>query len=241
MLSPQQKKEARVPIKVIAIMFFLTLFLCLMMEAEAKLFIFRKFFYFFVIVWQLIFGLLALARIKRPALFYLFSTLFLLPSVLTAFVLSYLILYPLIASNQVFAISLMLIGAVLNFYLSYLGFGNVFKETLEDNIASGKFDLSKGLFSFSISPKMLDYKNPKQRKIAMFLMMNLGIITFIGPIAGFYVNQSPNVNFKDVCGSIGCYLMAMAFGWAVSGSFYNYRWIRAWEKGSGRVMLTRYV
>jgi len=241
MLSPQKKKEAQVPIRVIAIMFFLTLFLCLMMETEADRFISRKYFYLFVIAWQLIFGSLALTKIKRPALFYLFSTFFLLPSVLTAFVLSYLILYPFVASNQVFSISLMLIGAVLNFYLSFLGFGNVFKETLEDNIASGKFDLSKGLFAFSISPKMLDYKNPKQKKIAVYLMMNLGIITFIGPIVGFYVNQSPNVNFKDVCGGIGCYLMAMVFGWAVSGSFYNYRWIRTWEKESGKEMVTRYV
>ena len=235
------KKEMLIPTKVIAIMFFLTLFLCLMMETEADRFIYRKHFCLVVIIWQVIFGLLALAKIKRPTFFYFFSTLFLLPAVLTAFVLSYLILYPFIVSNQVFAVSIMLMGAALNFYLSYLGFGNVFKETLEDNIASGKFDLSKGLFSFSISPKMLDYKNPRQKRIATFLMMNLGVIAFIGPIIGFYVNRSPNTNFKDLCASIGCYLMAMVFGWAVSGSFYNYRWIRSWEKGSGKEMVTRNV
>ena len=150
-------------------------------------------------------------------------------------------MYPFIVAHQVFAITSMLIGAALNFYYSYLGFGYVFKETLEDNIASQKYDLSKGLFSFSVSPRIFNHKNPALKKISNYLMINLGVIVFVGPILSFYVSKSSNGNFKDLYGGIVSYLMAMVIGWAVSGSYYNYCWIRDWEKGSGRQMVTRNV
>lgn len=241
MISAQRKKEMMVPIRLIVIMFFFTLFICLTIETEADRFASRRFFYLLVISWQIIFGLIALAKIKRPALFYLFSTLFLLPLVIACIVLSYLILYPFIFSNKVLAVSLMLIGSVLNFYLSFLGFGHVFMETLQENIASGKFDLSEGIFSFSIAPKMLDFRSTKLKKISNFLMVNLGVIVFIGPIVSFYVSKSSSMNFKDVYGGIICYFMAMVIGWAASGSLYNYCWIRRWEKERGRNMVARYV
>jgi hypothetical protein len=241
MMSTQKKKEIAVPLRLITTMFLLTLFFCLAIETEADRFGSRYFFYLFVASWQLIFGSLALVKIKRPTFFYFFSTLFLLPLALTCVVLSYLILRPFIASNQTLAISLMLIGTFLNFYLSFFGFGQVFMETLEQNIASGRFDLNKGAFAFSIPPKMLDYKNPKMKKVSNFLMINLGVVLFIGPIISFYISKSSDMNLKDAFGGIVCYFMSMVIGWAITGSFYNYLWMRGKEKEIGRPLVTRNV
>ncbi len=137
--------------------------------------------------------------------------------------------------------SIIFLGAIfLVAVLGYKSYSKIWNETLPQNISSGKIDLEKGVYSILTSPAIYKFKNKMVQNTANAIVAGSAGLIGLGSVIGIRVSQLKG-HEKSVSFILIEYLLALLLSLVTAWLFYQYQWVRGWQKKSGRIMVTKYV
>lgn len=120
-------------------------------------------------------------------------------------------------------------------YLTWRYYTPVMKELHERDTHTGRFDLEQGTYSLAIPPTFYEYKTPLLRKAMGILLPYSGVLIAISAASGVR-GGSKLLHGRDVGSGVLFLVMATIFVGVATCGLYTYRWIRRWEKATGRTM-----
>ena len=120
-------------------------------------------------------------------------------------------------------------------YWTWRYYTPLMKELLEADCRTGRFDLDRGTFSLLIPPSLYEFKTKVLRKATAILLPYSGVFIAIAAASGVHGGRKLLVGRDLGSGALSLFLAVMCV-FAMTCAFYTYRWIRRWEKATGRTM-----
>ena len=130
---------------------------------------------------------------------------------------------------------LIVVGLAGVAYLSWRYYTPPISKLLEADTDTGRFDLERGTFSLAVPPSLYEFKRPILRKASAILVGSSGTLIAISAASGVHGGRQMLMG-KDLSAGALELVLAVIFVMIVPASFYTYRWIRRWEKQTGRTM-----
>ena len=130
---------------------------------------------------------------------------------------------------------LLLGGLAGTAYLTWRYYTPILKELYTVDSQTGRFDLEKGTFSLSIPPTLYEYKTPILRKATAILLPYSGVFIAIAAASGVH-GGGKLLTGRDLGSGASSLFLAVVCVGTMTCTFYTYRWIRRWEKATGRTM-----
>ena len=158
---------------------------------------------------------------------------------LYAVLISFDALRKIMGSNTL-SLAVLFFSLVVVSILGYRAYEKIWGETLPQNASSGKIDLKNGVYSLITAPAVYSFKNRVLKGAPAFIVGSgsylLGMGVFLGMRLSRVADQKGDV-YKSVLFGLCSILFALVTSWL----FYQYRWVRDWQKENGRIMVTKYV
>ncbi len=132
-------------------------------------------------------------------------------------------------------ILLIVATSVLTAYMTWRYYTPLMKLLLEADCRTGRFDLERGTFSLAIPPTFYEFKTPLMRRAMTILLPASGTLTAIAAASG--VRSGDNLLHGKDIGVASLFLIGGVLAIITTTcALYTYRWIRRWEKTTGRTM-----
>lgn len=168
-------------------------------------------------------------------LFFLFGVTWLLNTVFFAAGFAFLTCF-LFRWPQDIGYGLLVLGGLVGVaYLTWRYYAPLLRELHERDTHTGRFDLEKGTFSLAIPPSLYEFRTPLLRKVMAILLPYSGVLVAISAASGIR-GGSNLLTGRDVGTGVLFLFLASAFVVVMICGLYTYRWIRRWEKATGRTM-----
>lgn len=138
-----------------------------------------------------------------------------------------------------YAIYLYIFLYVALHFLWYRPLKKVWDSTIDDNIKSGKFDVTEGNYSIIHRPAVYRFKKEAINKWQAIIVANSSII--IGAAAFYGIMASKRSKNPASAIGIAAVVVSLALTFAVTYAFINLKWVLKWEKENKRKMKTTYL
>lgn len=134
---------------------------------------------------------------------------------------------------------LWVIVLVCGYMVNCLGIGKLYRpiwdQTFSVDQDSGRIDLVSGTMCPIIPQTTFHFRNPILERISIIAAANGILAASLGGIVGMRMQQSP-FKHKEIILGLLIYLLAVLLLFVVMSNLYTYRFIRRWEKQTGRTM-----
>lgn len=113
---------------------------------------------------------------------------------------------------------------------------SLWPDLLKRDVAIGRFNLERGTFDLTAISLEFPYKSQFMRKIAPTIVVLLPVFPVLGAVIGVELTRPERLGSHELW--VGaCYLLVtLGMSYGLAHLFYTYRWIRRWERQTGRTM-----
>lgn len=144
-------------------------------------------------------------------------------------------LRPLLNPEDFGIASLIAVGLVVVACLTWRYYTPLMQELHAADCRTGRFDLDRGAYSLAVLPNFYEFKTPLLRRASVILVSSSGVLTAIAAASSVHGGERL-LRGRDLGAGALFLFIAVTMVALMTCAFYTYRWIRCWEKSTGRTM-----